>query len=148
MKLLVSRTLTFQDPWPDGVDTVDEVGGVHLKYNNFPLSVRGLAQRSYEFLFGLKLLWLSRRYDAIAVGRYGIWFPVFKHFLGLRQRVVMMDIEWKNPMRGRIVRIASRASVALCCFTRGEIERYSRSYGIPREKFAFLPCAFQRGDFL
>lgn len=148
MRILVSRCVSFQDldPWGEGVDMIDEVENVHKRYRRFSSKWWDPAQMWYEFIFGLRLLWLCRKYDALVVGRHGIWFPVFKHFLGLRQRVVMMDIEWKDPKRGRIDRIASLASFAVCCFTQAEIDRISRYYGIPREKFVLVPLAFQIGD--
>lgn len=182
MRFLVSRTLTHQDlhSWGEGVDFADEVSDVHLRFAEFPATFRDLAyqsiaslfglklkwlckhyeaapywrwgmakelaKRSLEFLFGLKLLWRSRSYDGVAVGRYGIWFPVFKYFLRLRQRVVMMDIEWTETRRGRFDRLASRGALALCCNTRAEIEQISHYYKIPREKLVLVPIAFQMGD--
>jgi len=58
----------------------------------------------------------------------------------------MTDTEWRDPKAGRVNRLAAMGSTAVCCFTRAEIERSSRCYRIPMEKFRFVPLAFQKRD--
>ncbi len=148
MRFLVSRTVSFRDrdPWPGDTDIVDELDYVESRFSKFPRRLQELAQRWYEFQYALSLLRRCRGYDGVAVGRYGIWFPVLQRLLGLRRRVVMTDIEWKDPRGGRVNRAASLASAAVCCMTRAEIEMYSRLFKIPHENFVLVPLAFQRGD--
>lgn len=147
-KFLVSRTVTFQDrdPWPGPVDLFDELGYIESRVRKFPVRMHSVAYAWCEFQSAIRLLWISRRYQGIAVGRYGIWFPIFRRLLGINKRVVMMDTEWRELEGGRLNRAAALASFAVCCNTRIEIERYSRQYRIPPEKFVFLPLAFQSGD--
>jgi glycosyltransferase involved in cell wall biosynthesis len=148
MRFLVTRTISFldDDPWGEGVDVENEAGYVNSRVERFPPKLRGLAQRWYEFQFGLRVLRLSRRYDAVAVGRYGIWLPILQRLLGSRKRVLLTDTEWREVRGGRINHLAALASAAVCSNTRVEIERYSRQYDIPRERFVLVPLAFQKRD--
>jgi hypothetical protein len=147
-RFLVSRTVTFRDrdAWPGPVDMLDELGYIEKRVEKFPVGMHSAAYAWCEFQCALHLLRMCRRYAGIAVGRYGIWFPILRRLLGINKRVVMMDTEWQELQGGRLNRAAALASFAVCCNTRIEIERYSRRYGIPREKFVFVPLAFQAGD--
>lgn len=147
-RLLVSRTVTFHDAeeWRGDVDLVDERGYVNSRAGKFPRHVRPWAHRWFEFQFALHLLFHSRRCRAAVVGRYGIWFPVVQRMLGIRRPVVMTDIEWPKVKKGRLNRAAALGSIAVSAFTRVEIERYSRRYRIPREKFFLCPATFQATD--
>jgi len=146
MRFLVTRTVSYfdEDPWRDDVDVENEAGYINARVERLPRSVQGLAHRWYEFQFSLRLLRRCRRYDALAVGRYGMWFPVMLKLLGIKKRVVMTDTEWNEIKGGRLNRAAGLASSVVCSNTRIEIERYSRQYGIPREKFALVPLSFQK----
>jgi glycosyltransferase involved in cell wall biosynthesis len=42
--------------------------------------------------------------------------------------------------------MAGNAASFLCCFTRAEIDRYSEHFRISRDKFRFVPLAFQLSD--
>jgi glycosyltransferase involved in cell wall biosynthesis len=147
-RFLVSRTVTFRDrdPWPGPVDMLDELGYIERRVQKFPRRMHSAAYAWCEFQCALHLLRMCRGYAGVAVGRYGIWFPILRRLLGLNKRVVMMDTEWQEVQGGRLNRAAVLASFAVCCNTRIEIERYSRRYGIPPEKFVFVPLAFQAGD--
>ena len=148
MKLLVTRTVSFYDPdpWGSEIDVENEAGYINSRVDRLPPRLQRVAGKWYEVRFALRLLRISRKYDGIAVGRYGMWFPVLQRVLGLRKRVVMTDIEWREVKGGRLNRAAALASSAVCCNTKVEIERYSLRYGIPREKFVLVPLAFQRRD--
>jgi glycosyltransferase involved in cell wall biosynthesis len=147
-RFLVTRTVTFfdADPWGDNVDVENELGYVNSRVERLPSKLQAFAKRWYEIQFSLRLLRLCRRYQAIAVGRYGIWFPILQRCLGMKKRIVMTDTEWQELEGGRVNRAAALASAAVCSNTRIEIQRYSKQYGIPRERFVLVPLAFQRRD--
>ena len=147
-RFLVTQTVTFfdADPWGDNVDVENELGYVNSRVERLPGKLQAFAKRWYEIQFSLRLLRLCRRYQAIAVGRYGIWFPILQRCLGMKKRIVMTDTEWHELEGGRVNRAAALASAAVCSNTRIEIQRYSRQYGIPREKFVLVPIAFQKRD--
>jgi glycosyltransferase involved in cell wall biosynthesis len=148
MRFLVTRTISFfdNDPWGPNVDVENEAGYVNSRVGRLPARLRRIGQRWYDLQFALRLLRLCRKYDGISVGRYGTWFPILQRILGLNKRVVMTDIEWMRPNRGRLARLAALSSSAVCCFTRAEIERYSKCFRIPAEKLIFVPLAFQLRD--
>jgi glycosyltransferase involved in cell wall biosynthesis len=66
--------------------------------------------------------------------------------MGSKKRVLMMDIEWPGWGSGLMNRWAGNAASVICCNTRAEIDRYSRHFKIPKEKFRLVPMAFQRSD--
>lgn len=94
-RFLVTRTVSFfaADPWGDNVGVENEAGYVNLRVERLPRKLQRFAQRSYEVQSSLRLLRLCRGYQAIAVGRYGIWFPILQRFLRLKKRIVMTDTE-------------------------------------------------------
>jgi hypothetical protein len=147
-RFLVTRTVTFSepDPWGDNIDVENESGYVSSRVERLPRKLQPLAQRWYEIQFSLRLLRICRRYQAIAVGRYGMWFAILQQFLRLNKRIVMTDTEWRELKGGRLNRAAALASAAVCANTRTEIQRYSKHYGIPLDKFVLVPVAFQRRD--
>lgn len=142
-KFLVARTVSFRDRgnWRLNVDVVDEWGWIQDRERRFPPRWLALA-------YGLKLLWLSRRFDAVAVGRFGLWLPVLQRLLGIKRPVVITDVEWwgRTTGWGLMNRWAGNAASFLCGFSRVEIERYSRYFKIPHEKFRVVPMAFQQTD--
>jgi glycosyltransferase involved in cell wall biosynthesis len=147
MKILASRTITHDDnSWPEGIDVIDEVNYVESRFRRFSSKRRGLAQRWYEFQFGLHVLGRAHNYDGFALGRYGIWFPILQRLFRLKKRVVMMDTEWRSVGTGRINRAAAMASVKTCCFTNEEIKRYAHQSGIPIHKFGLALFAYQQRD--
>jgi glycosyltransferase involved in cell wall biosynthesis len=147
MKILVSRTVTHENNlWPQGIDVIDELDYVESRFRRFPPKARGLAQRWYEFQFGLHILGRAHNYDGFALGRYGIWFPILLRLFRLKKIVVMTDTEWPGLTQGRVNRAAALASVKVCCFTRTEIDRYSSHYKIPRDKFVFVPFSVEVCD--
>jgi glycosyltransferase involved in cell wall biosynthesis len=145
---MATRTVSFLDggAWAPEVDIENEKRYVESHANRAPRTLSKLAYHWYQFQFALRLLRLSRRYDALAVGRYGIWFPILNRWLGGRRRVVMTDVEWRETGSGKLNRWAALASDAVCCNTRAEIERYSRHFGIPVDKFRLVLMAFQSPD--
>jgi glycosyltransferase involved in cell wall biosynthesis len=147
-RYLVTRTVSFgdTDPWGDGIEVVSEAGYLNRIANRLP---RWLQRPAYKWLpiqFALKLIWLSRGCSGVAVGRYGMWFPVFRKLLGLPIRVVLTDIEWHDHESGWLNRRAALASDVVCSNTRAEIERYSQRFRIPPEKFTLVRLAFQKRD--
>ncbi|MCU1286143.1 MAG: glycosyl transferase group 1 [Acidobacteriales bacterium] len=147
-RYLVTRTVTFQETeaWRSDVDIEDEKFYVEIRVLRFPPVLRKFAQLWFEFQFGLRLVRLCGGYEAVAVGRYGLWFPILQRVLCLGKRVVMTDIEWSGVGIGLISRAAAKGSVALCCFTREEIRRYSSLYRIDKSKFHFVPAPYQAKD--
>lgn len=145
MRFLVTRTSSFRDrqPWGEEIDVEDEVSRVHSRRTFLPESI---GTRFHQLAFGLRLLWRSRRYDAIAIGRHGVWLPIFQRLLGIRKRVIMTDIEWPTGGTGLVNRAAAAGSVAICCNTTSEIESYSNCFKIPRSKFHLVLMAFQTDD--
>lgn len=149
MRFIVTRTTAFRDrgPWGESVDVVaDEVRSVQRRGNYLPKAVGAFVNRWSQFQFGLRLLWTSRRYDAMAVGDNAIWFPVLYRLLGGRKRIVLTGVDWPGHGSGLLNRWAASGCSAVCCNTRAEIERYSRHFKIPQEKFRLVLMAFQRSD--
>ncbi len=142
---MVCRTVTFYEDggWPSGVDTFDERHYVNSRVARFPHRLQALVRRWYEFQFALRLLRFSKGCPAVAVGRFGLWFPVVQHVLRLGKRVVLTDVEWPKVKSGYFNRLAVKGSSAVCVFTRQEMERYSKQYGIPRDKFRLVPAPFE-----
>jgi len=147
-RYLATRTVTFLDDgdWPAEVEVENEKKYVEARANRWPRALSKLAYSWFQFQFALRLLRLSRRYDGVAVGRYGIWFPILNRWLGCSKRVVMTDVEWRETDSGALNRRAALASDGVCCFTLAEIERYSRHFRIPADKFRFVPTAYQSPD--
>jgi glycosyltransferase involved in cell wall biosynthesis len=108
--------------------------------------MQSIAYAWYQIQFAFRLLRLCRGYQGLAVGRYGIWFPILQRILGLNKNVVMTDTEWRNPKGGRLNRAAALASSVVCCFTTAEMLMYSNLFKIPRSKFVLVPLAFQQTD--
>ncbi len=148
MRYLVSRTAGFRDrdPWGPNIDMEDEVRRVHARVDRLPAWVQPVAIRWFQLLFGFRLLRLSRHYEAIAIGRHGIWLPIFLRLLGIRKRIIMMDTEWPGGGSGRMNHFAAVSSSLVLCNTQAEIERYGREFRIPRQKFRLVPMAFQSAD--
>jgi len=148
MRYLVSRTAGFQDRdrWGPNVDSEDEVQRVHARGRSLPAWIKPVATRWFQLVFGLRLLSLSRQYDAMAVGRHGVWLPILLRILGIRKRVIMMDTEWPGSGSGLMNHLAATSSTLVVCNTKAEIERYSREFRIPTEKFSLVPMAFQSSD--
>lgn len=138
MKYLVARTTTFRDrtPWGEGVDLVDELREVESHRS----------QRWRTLALGVKLAWKSRGYDGVAVGRFGVWLPILLRLLGSAKPVVMTDVEWRGDGSGRLDHWAGNAATAVCCNTREEMERYSKHFSIPLDKFRLLLMAYQDAD--
>jgi len=148
LRYLVTNTLTLDDDsgWPGRAEVIDEVKYVEGRFKRFRPKLRGLAARWYEFQFGLYLLRRSRKYDAFAVGRFGIWFPILQRLVRSHKPVVMMDTEWRSIQTGRVNRAAAMASIKICCFTNEEVKRYARQSRIPQSRFGFVPACFQHRD--
>jgi len=148
MRYLATRTVTFydDDPWGDDVDLIDEKYYVENRINRLPKRLRNAGSIWYQFQFGLHLLLKSRKYDGVIVGRYGIWLPILQRIFGLDRRVLMTDTEWRELSGGRLNRWAAMASIAVTSNTQVEIERYSRHYQIPKNKFRLVRLAYQRLD--
>jgi len=147
-RFLTTRTVTFLDEgsWGPDVDVENEKRYVESRAERFPQSLSKLAYQWFQLQFALHLVRLSRPYEGVAVGRYGIWFPLLNRWLRLGKRVVMTDTEWPEVGEGLINRLAALASGAVCCNTRAEIDRYSREFNIPKEKFRLVLMAFQSPD--
>jgi glycosyltransferase involved in cell wall biosynthesis len=147
-RFLATRTVTFLDdgPWGPDVDVENEKGYVESRGDRFPGRLCNLAYQWFQFQFALRLLRRCRAYEGVAVGRYGIWFPILHRWLRLPGRVVMTDTEWRVAGSGRLNHAAALASDAVCCNTHAEIERYSRHFRIPIKKFRLVRMAFQRPD--
>lgn len=147
-RFIATRTVSFLDKgnWGPEVDVEHEKHYVESRANRLPRSLSALAYHWFQFQFALRLLRRSRRHDAVAVGRYGIWFPILNRWFGSGKRVVMTDVEWREAGSGRLNRQAALASDVVCCNTRAEIERYSRYFDIPKERFRLVPMAFQTPD--
>jgi len=148
MRFLVARTSSFRDrePWGENVDVVDELRSVEVRGGQVPAWLRPVVHRWIAFSYALKLLWRSRLYDAISVGRQGVWLPILLRLFGSSKRIVMTDVEWPRWGTGIINCVAGNAASAICCNTHVEMERYSRTYKVPAEKFRFVPMAFQKPD--
>lgn len=149
MKILVSRTSVFRDrtPWGNGVDLRgDEVRFVQARDNKVPRDLQQLTNRFLQIQYGLRLLWQSRGYDSVMIGDNGIWFPIMQRLLGLKKRVVMTGIDWPGGGTGLLNRWAALSSSTVCVNTRVEIERYSRAFRIPEDKFRLVLMAFQSDD--
>jgi hypothetical protein len=147
-RFFASRTVTFLDngSWGPDVDVEDEKTYVESRADPYSGSLSALAYEWFQLQFALRLLLRSREYEGFAVGRYGLWVPILNRWLRLGKRVVMMDTEWRETSSGRMNRRAALASDAVCCFTRAEIERYSRHFEVPLEKFRLVLLAFQSQD--
>lgn len=147
-KFLVSRTATFRDrgSWGERVDVIDEVASVHSRDLRLPKPLQSLEVKWHQLSFCLKLLRISRSYDALAVGRYGLPLPILQKFLGLKRPVVLTEAEWPGFGSGSMNRLAGNAASSICCFTRLEMQRYSKHFSIPLSKFRFVPLAFQSSD--
>jgi glycosyltransferase involved in cell wall biosynthesis len=148
-KIMVSRTSAFRDraPWGAGVDLRgDEVRHVQARDNAFPAALHPITNRLFQVLYGFRLLWLSRGYDAVMVGDNGIWFPILLRLLRIKKRVVMTGIDWPGAGSGLLNRWAANASSAVCLNTNAEIERYSSAFRIPMDKFRLVQMAFQSDD--
>jgi hypothetical protein len=148
MRFLVARTVTFRDrePWGENVDMSDEIRLVDARGNRLPKSLRAVATRWFQLQHGLQLLWKSRCYDAVAVGRHGVFLPILQRLFGIKRRVVMTDTEWPGIGTGLVNHAAGMSSAAICCNTRWELENLSRRFEIPKEKFRLVLMAFQRPD--
>ena len=147
-RYLVARTITAYDgdPWRRDVQLVDEVAYVHSRMNKWPDNMRSIVIQWYKLRYAFHLLRECRNYEAIAVGRYGSWFAVLQELFGLHKRIVLMDQEWYSQAGGQLARRAYLSSAAICCNTRIEIERYSQQSGVSRDRFHFVPLAFQARD--
>ncbi|MGI0134785.1 MAG: glycosyltransferase [Candidatus Micrarchaeaceae archaeon] len=145
MSLLVSRTITFyeEEPWRVDVFLLDERGYVNSRTARFPRRTQGFIRKWFTFQLGIHLIRISAKYDAVAIGRYGIWLPVLLRLFRNHKPVVMMDVEWPKVKRGRLNRAAALGSSVLCAFTREEIDRYSRQYRIPKERFRLVRAPFE-----
>ncbi len=145
-RFLVSRTQTFyeSDEWRDDVELVDEPAYVNSRVRKFPRLAHKWASRWFKLQFALRLLALSKGYQGVAIGRYGMWLPILQRLLRIRKPVVMMDVEWPKIKKGRIPRAAALGSRATLVFTSEEIARYSKQYSIPLEKFMLGLAPFER----
>jgi|SRR5689334_3404776 len=147
MRALVSQTVTFDNrTWPSGVDVVDETGFVDDRVSKLPASLRSVGRRWYVLRFALHVLRRSYKYDGMAIGRYGVWFPPLYRLLGGTCRVLMSDTEWTGSGTGRLIRLAARCADVIQANTRVEISRYSKWLNIPEHRFKFIPVAFQEYD--
>jgi hypothetical protein len=149
MKFLVPRTTSFRDQtaWGSGIDVIDVVDEMWVYRRSAPLPRRlhPILHKLFIAQHGLRLLWASRKYDAIAVGRCGVWLPILLRLTGRRTPVVMTDIEWPggNP---RVRSLAGNAAAAICCNTQLEMESCSRHFSIPAKKFRHVRMAYQMSD--
>lgn len=145
-RYLVTNTITYLDPapWGEGIDLENEKSYIHSRYRTGPKYFAGYAFLWYEFQFALHLvrLYLKNRYRAMAVGRYGIFFPILAKLLRLRTRVVMTDVEFRPGLNNRLYRYALRKADAICSFTSYESNAISGAFGIPRDKFHLVRLAF------
>lgn len=143
MKYLVSRTFMFRDMQPWGADVVlqDETGYVDRRVAKLPKVFGRLGQPWYEFQFALRTIWRSRRFDAIAVGRYGYWVSPLTRWLRLRKPVVLTDTEWRGTT-GFLDKLASKYAAIVACNTQEEAVRCAVATGLPSEKFCVVRMPF------
>lgn len=149
-RFLVTRNISHLDwtAWGEDVHLEDEKGYIHSRYGSGPKFFSGYAFLWYEFRFALRLLklFLKNHYAAMAVGRYGIIFPVLARLLRLRTRVVMTGVEFQPRFTNRLYGLALRTSDAICIFTSYESQALAAAYSIPRHRFHLVKHAFLPGD--
>jgi len=147
-RYLITRTVSYDDreSWGPHVDVIAEAGYFNAITERLPSWLHPLAYKWLPIQFALKLLRISRPYSGVAVGRYGLWFPVFCRLLRRPIKVVLTDQEWREHESGWMNHWAAVTSDAVCCNTRAEIERYSKHFNVSQDKFVLVPLAFQKRD--
>ena len=95
-------------------------------------------------------VWVSRsvrKNDAIVTGRYGEGLALARGVCGIGcPPMVLLDVEWTCPraalsraLRIALHRMVARGVAKIGVFCEAEAGRYSRFYGIPPRKFAWVP---------
>lgn len=130
------------------MDLEDEKGYIHSRYRTGPKYFAGYVFLWYELRFALHLvrMYLRNRYRAMAVGRYGIFFPLLAKLLRLRTRVVMTGVEFRPQFSNRLYGWALRSSDAICSSTSYESDALADAFGIPPHKFHLVRHAFLAQD--
>jgi hypothetical protein len=86
---LVTSTISYPDvtPWGHGIDLEDEKTCIHSRYGAGPRYFGGLEFLWFELQFALRLAraCIKNRCHAVAVGRYGLFFPTLARLLRLNK---------------------------------------------------------------
>lgn len=117
----------------------------------------GYSEYLLRIYVALVLLWHRRHFDAIVTGRYGEFFALAQGLLPFGRRpLLLLDIEWwsahRTDWRGRLnrrlhERMAAGAG-AIQVFCRIEAGNYAARFGIPIEKFVWIPYCFSLPEFV
>lgn len=95
-------------------------------------------------------LWQRRgQADVLVIGRYGEWFSMFQGMLPFgRKPLIFLDVEWSERHEGSLLRrwrsqvghwLSARGASKLQVFCAVEADNYAAHFGIPRDKFVWIP---------
>jgi glycosyltransferase involved in cell wall biosynthesis len=142
------RILSTYDNWSDIPGWGERVESIRL--TDAASTRRGwLARTSREFYNGVKLWWLSRGYQAVVSDsspKAAVFGLLERLRIGSKRRHLMLECLWSYPA-GPLRRIAktlqfraalTRRSRAIV-YARRERERFSSYFGIPAQRFVFIP---------
>lgn len=131
--------------WGDSTTVVDPAACTMVMYGR-----RGrLAKELLSLYVAAKLLWKARHFGVVVVdgGPVGRWYTLLRRLFPFNYRpVVMIDCLWYqdgHPLKQAAKRLLMRLSAgSVACFVvwaEHEVDDYSRVFGIPRNKFRYLP---------
>lgn len=131
--------------WGDSTTVVDPAACTAVMYGR-----QGRLRKELLSLFvACKLLWQGSRFAVLVVdgGPIGRWYTLLRRLIPCGCRpVVMIDCLWyrdANPLKHWLKRALMRfCAGSVSCFVvwaEHEIDDYSSEFGIPREKFRYLP---------
>lgn len=152
MRVLLSipTTAPASTQFPSAFEGVGREASLSWRFAKLCPWSRTVSEHLARVYLALVLFARRRHYDAVVTGRYGEYFAILQALWPFgRKPHLLLDVEWySNPsgksalVSGWLHRLIAFASRRIQVFCRVEADRYSSHFGIPAEKFVWIPyCA-------